>query len=165
MKARKTNAKRLASLAGTLSAMSLAIGPLVRLRTRAMYADVAKSESWYSPLRLSADALDEIQFWLTNYNFSEGYSFKPMPVTTKILFTDASDDGYGGYLVKRAGHVVVVGKFSELEHRTSSTTRELLAVKYSLESLASKLAHESVRAYVDNFAASRILTVGSAKEH
>ena len=67
--------------------------------------------------------------------------------------------------MKRAGEVVVVGKFTDSEQQTSSTTRELLAVQYSLQSLSSRLAHESVTINVDNFAASRILTVGSAKPH
>ena len=53
----------------------------------------------------------------------------------------------------------------EQEFQASSTMRKLLAVKYSLLSLTSQLEHEAVRVYVDNFAASRILTVGSAKAH
>ena len=145
--------------------MARAIGPLVRLRTRAIYADVAKRETWYSPLLLSAGTLDEIHFWLNNFNFGEGYSFKPMPITTKIMFTDASESGYGGFMMKRAGEVVVVGNFTDSEQQTSSTMRELLAVQYCLQSLTSRLAHESVTINVDNFAASRILTVGSAKPH
>ena len=43
--------------------------------------------------------------------------------------------------------------------------RELLAVQYSLQSLTANLTHESVRIYLDNFPATRILTVGSAKAH
>ena len=47
----------------------------------------------------------------------------------------------------------------------SSTFRELLAVKYSLQSLSASFANESIRVYVDIFSASRILTVVSAKIH
>ena len=165
LKTNKMTAKSLASIAGTLSSLSLAVGPLTRLRTRAMYADIATSDDWHSPLDMSEDTFAELKFWLTHYNFTTGYSFKPSPITTTILFTDASDDGYGGYLVKRAGQAVVVGKFSEHAQSMSSTMRELLAVQYSLQSLTSLLANESVRVYVDNFSASRILTVGSAKSH
>ena len=59
----------------------------------------------------------------------------------------------------------MVGKFSEAALNTSSTMRELLAVQHSLQSLTGLLSNESVRVYVDNFAASRILTVGSARSH
>ena len=162
---KRVNAKQLASIAGTLSAMHMAVGTIVRLRTRAMYADIANTDSWYSPVNMSNETMDELKFWFQNYNFDVGYSIKPMPVTTKILFTYASDEGYGGFLVKRMGKTIVAGKFSTEESSTSSTMRELLAVKYSLQSLTSQLENESVRIYVDNFAASRILTVGSAKFH
>ena len=79
--------------------MHLAVGPLTRLQTRAIYADIANTHSWYSPVTLSPETVAELNFWLTNYNFTTGYSFKPQPVTSKILFTDASDEGDGGYLV------------------------------------------------------------------
>ena len=163
LKSGRMTAKALDSIAGTLSSLSLAVGPLTRLQTRAMYADVGKCDAWYFPFAVSTDTLEEFEFWLTNYNFDTGYSFKPSPVTTKILFTYASDNGYGGYMVKRAGEAVVVGKFSAAALNTSSTMRELLAVQHSLQSLTGLLSNESVRAYVDNFAASRILTVGSAR--
>ena len=165
LRTQRMTAKSLASIAGTLSLLSSAVGPLARLRTRAMYADIAKCTAWHSPLAMSEDTVAELTFWLTHYNFTNGYSFKPFPVTTKILFTDASGDGYEGYLAKKAGQAVVVGKFSENAHNTSSTVRELLAVQYCLQSLTSLLSNEAVRVYGDNFSASRILTVGSARPH
>ena len=165
LNARKTTSKELASLAGTLSAMHHAVGPLVRLQTRAIYAALARAESWYAQICLDAATLAEIAFWRDNYNFHSGYSFKPRPVTSKMLFTDASEDGYGGFLVKRGGHAVVAGKFGAIDLTTSSTHRELAAVKYALQSLTSVLTNESITIFTDNFSASRILAVGSSKSH
>ena len=105
------SANSLASIAGTLSSMHLGVGPLTRLQTRAIYADIANTRSWYSPVTLSPETVAELNFWLTNYNFTTGYSFKPQQVTSKSLFTDASDEGYGGYMVNKVGKAIAVGKF------------------------------------------------------
>ena len=160
----KVRVKSLASLAGTLSALHFAIGPLVRLHTRAMYSAIAGAKTWYSHITLDAKALAEIRFWQHHYNFTLGYSFKPRPITAKMLFTDASDNGYGGFLIKREGHEVAAGKFGYHDMAQSSTHRELAAVKYALQSLVSLLANESITVFTDNFAASRILAVGSSKK-
>ena len=47
----------------------------------------------------------------------------------------------------------------------SSTYRELLAVKLVLQSYGDKLKGQSIQVNIDNLAATRILTVGSAKDH
>ena len=137
--AKQITSKELASLAGTLSAMHHAVGPLVRLQTRATYAAIAKAPSWYARIFLDATTLAEIAFWRDNYNF-----------TSKMLFTDASEDGYGGFLVKRGGHAVVAGKFGALD---LATHRELATVKYALQSLESVLINESINIFTDNFSA------------
>ena len=87
------------------------------------------------------------------------------PTTTKIVYTDASAQGYGGYLVKRLGNVIARGTFSRIESATSSTFRELLAVKYTVLSLRDELANQAVSVNVDNFGTSRILAIGSKKPH
>lgn len=165
LRQKSVTAKQLASVAGSLSSMNLAVGPMVRMLTRSMYAQISTTNSWYSPFVLNTETHHELQFWYDNYNFHTGYSFKPRPVVAKIVFTDASSAGYGGFLLKHVGKAVVVGKFAEHERIMSSTFRELLAVKYVLQSITSSIEHTSIRIYVDNFASSRILSVGSSKPH
>ena len=63
------------------------------------------------------------------------------------------------------GETLVRGRFSRIESKTSSTFRELLAVKYSISSLCSTLSGQSVRVNVDNYSPSRILSIGSGKQH
>ena len=79
------------------------------------------------------------------------------------MFTDDSSDGYGGFLLKRVGKDVVVGKFDDNERGMSSTARELLAVKYVLESLQTSITHTSIKVYVDKFASSRISFSGNVE--
>ena len=84
-------------------------------------------------MRINQEAKEELKFWLSNYDFKEGYTIKPFPVTTKMIFTDASATQYGGYTVTKIGECIVNGKFTQAEMKTSSTNREILAVKYTID--------------------------------
>ena len=145
--------------------MHLAVGPLVRLFTRQLYLQIETKNSWYEPMKLGDPARSELLFWRENITKVNGFTFKPRPTTTKIIFTDASAYAYGGFTCERLDEVICSGKFTENEKLTSSTNRELLAVKYVLESFGNILSGESVQVNVNNFSASRILSVGSSKPH
>ena len=56
----------LASIVGQIISMSLALGPITRLRTRALYAVIDSRHSWSDQLKLSTDASDELEFWQTS---------------------------------------------------------------------------------------------------
>ena len=159
------SAKQLSKIAGQLASMHLAIGPIVRLMTRNLYVLIESRSTWYQPITLTENAVNELQFWLENIQQRNGITFKPRPTTSKIMFTDASDSGYGGFIAERLGNTVCVGKFQEKERDESSTTRELTAVKYVLGSFGSILQNESIQINVDNLNACRILSVGSSKQH
>ena len=81
------------------------------------------------------------------------------------MFTEASDDEYGGFILKRLNKDVCSTKFKNCEKQTSSTHRELLAVKYVLDSFGEMLRNQSVQVNIDNFSACRTLSVGSAKPY
>ena len=155
------SAKQLSRVAGQLAAMHLALGPIVRLFTRNLYRMIETRESWYHPISLSDEALSELKFWLHNINSKNEFTFKPRPTTSKIVFTDASSFGYGGFIAERLNRVICVGKFNEVEKATSSTTRELTAVEHVLKSFGARLAHESIQINIDNLNACHILSVGS----
>ena len=157
--------KELARLAGSLSAMHSAIGPLVRLFTRSMYHQISDAASWYQPLQLGPKATDELKFWLNNISHVNGFTFKPRPTTACMMFTDASNDGYGGFMVHRLEEQICCGSFTEYEKQLSSTFRELLAVKFALKSYGGILRNQAIQVNIDNFSATRILTIGSAKDH
>ena len=159
-------AKELAAITGTLSSMHKAIGSLVRFYTRSMYADIAKTDTWFDNIQISPKTLHELVFWLQNIIYLNGLSFIKNPTTAKmVLQTDASSVGYGGYMVHRLEKLICCGKFSDIDKTSSSTFRELLAVKLVLKSYGKILHDEVIQIYTDNFNVSRILQIGSAKEY
>ena len=107
--------KQLAKITGQLSSMQLAIGPLVRLFTRNMYHEIEDRTSWYEPKIISKETKAELEFWLNNINIYNGYTFKPRALTTCLVFKDASDDGYGGFILKCLNREACSVKFKECE--------------------------------------------------
>ena len=103
--------KDLARIAGKLSAMHLAIGPLVRLFTRSMYCDIASANSWYQRSKIGKKSSEELTFWLNHIQHFNGCTFSHRPTTTQMLFTDASENGYGGSMVQRMQKLLCSGKF------------------------------------------------------
>ena len=65
---------------------------------------------------------------------------------TRVVFSDASDSGYGGYSVE-VGPEFVQGSWAEHEAQLSSTWRELKAVYLVLCSLAPKLRGHIVKQF------------------
>ena len=155
--------KELSQVAGTLASMHLAVGPLVRLFTRHLYREIEQRTSWYVPVPLSREAISELTFWLDNIVSFNGFTFKHSPATSQIVFTDAAGSGWGGFMLFRLEKLICNGKFSIFERQQSSTYRELLAVKLVFQSYSRLLANQSVQVNIDNFSASRILSVGSTK--
>ena len=92
--------KQLSKVAGQLSSVHLTIGSLVRLFTRNMYHFIEKKISWFEQKIVSKSVKEELKFWRNNINIYNGYTLKPRPLTSCLLFTDASDEGYGGFVLK-----------------------------------------------------------------
>ena len=69
---------------------------------------------------------------------------KPRALSTCLIFTDASDDGYGGFTLKRLNKEVSYAKFKDCEKQINSTHRELFAVKYVLDNFREMLRNQSV---------------------
>ena len=108
---------------------------------------------------------DELGFWLNNIYIYNGHTFKSRALTACLMFTDASNDGYGGFFLKRLNKEVCFVKFKAVENK-SSIHRELLAVKYALDSFEDVLKNQSVQVNIDNSSAcSSILSAGSAKPY
>ena len=123
--------------------MSLALGPVTRLMTRSLYSVLNYRTSWCQKLALSLEALDEVQFWLDNISQFNGRNIWPTPSAVRVVYSDASSTGYGGYVVEH-GNKVANGQWSPSEVVQSSTWRELKAVRMVLESFQSKLKNERV---------------------
>ena len=81
------------------------------------------------------------------------------------MFTDASDEGYGGFVLKHLNKEICSAKFDKYEKGTSSTYRELIAVKYVITTFGYIFKNQSVQVNIDNSSVCRILSIGSSKPH
>ena len=68
----RVSARTLSRLTGSLVSLSLPMGPIVRLWTRAMYREICLALCWDQPLCLSSDSRSEVLFWKQNFDNS-GY--------------------------------------------------------------------------------------------
>ena len=100
-------------------------------------------------LSLSEESLEELQFWQENIAMYNSQPIWLKSGATRIVYSDASDCGYGGYSVE-IDPEVAHGSWSKEEAILSSTWRELKAVYRVLCSLASKLKGHTVKWYSDN---------------
>ena len=137
-------ANQLAGLVGSIVSMGLALGPVRRLWTRAMYHDILSAEFWSQHIALSPEAMRETQFFMESFDDCHGQPiWKTNPRIDVIAYSDASDAGWGGYCVNVAG-TSVTGSWSEAQSRQSSTWRELRGTRLVLMSTGEKLVRKTV---------------------
>ena len=72
------------------------------------------------------------------------------------MFTDVTEESYVGFIVSRLNDITCCAKFSQNEKQTSSTYRELLAVKYVLSNFGHILKNHSIQVNVDHSSACQI---------
>lgn len=92
----------------------------------------------------------ELVFWRNNIRRYNGYSMKSSPPVTRIINSDESDTGYSGFLIERLGKKLASGNFPTALRNTSSTQRELAAVKFVLDSFGTSINHQRVKWFTDN---------------
>ena len=158
-----TSARMISKIAGNIISMQIAIGPLTRLFTRQMYRFIENRYSWDQNMFIDTNLKKELVFWKSNLNHSNGFEIKVNHAVSKIVYSDASGSGYGGFVVQKLGNLIAKGTFSPHEKSTSSTCRELLAVKNVLLSVATELQNDTVQWFSDNTNVARIIEVGSGK--
>ena len=118
---------------------------------------------------ISEEAKEELQFWVSTIRDLNGFPFTPemSQVETKFeVVSDASAQGMFAYQLSDKYEVILRKVFSAEEAKSSSTVRELLALKnvYTSEVsnrfLGSKVVH-----FTDNQAVATIIDIGSRKPH
>ncbi|XP_060077421.1 uncharacterized protein LOC132556975 [Ylistrum balloti] len=165
--AKGVTARALAGVVGQIISMKVGIGPVTRLMTRYMYANVLAKASWDSRIYITSDALFEVRFWLENVRSLNGRVIEQPKSHDVAVFSDASGIGYGGYMLN-VNDSEVLGVWSEAEKAESSTWRELEAVRRMMrtydESLVGHcLVGRKVLWYTDNQNVASILVNGSKK--
>ena len=68
-------------------------------------------------------------------------------------------------VLKHLRNVICQSRFKEQKRRTSSTSKELLTMKYYLQGFVNQLKYEMVEVRTDNINLSHIVKKGSMKKH
>ena len=155
-------ARALASIIGRIVSMSPESGPVTHLMTRSLYEVLNHRGSWCQLMVLSPEAKDELLLWLRNIGNFNGQGIWPSPSAVRVVYSDASNTGYGGYYVKR-GSYIANGQWTEEEAQQSSTWREPRTARQVLESFAKKLHNQRVHWFTDNQNVVRIVLHESRK--
>ena len=100
--------------------------------------------SWDTVLLLSQEAICELQFWKDNVNTLNKAKIAPRVECSRIIYSDASNTGFGGYIVNVAD-TVSHGLWDNSESQKSSAWRELKAVELILNSLSHELVNRRVK--------------------
>ena len=157
--------KDLARVAGQIISMTLGLGPIARLFTRQMYFRIESRLHWHELVSIDPALLEELRFWLQHLPSFIGYAISRSLSATSIVYSDASDTGYGGYTVQVGDRHKAVGLWSEVDSKLSSTYREMKAILNVLQSFKSLLHDQAVVWFTDSENSVRIVQFGSSKPH
>ena len=130
--------------------------------TRNLYFILNQKNAWCQNLVLTPEALQQLRFWLKEIANFNGHQIWPKPSAVRVVYSDASDTGYGGYMVEH-GNMVANGQWSEEVAKLSSTWCELHAVRLILEAFQTLLKNERVCWFSDNQNVVRIVQYSSRK--
>ena len=147
---------------GLIISMSPAVGSLTQILTRNLYYFVNEKPTWDYQHKTNKSVLAELQFWQDNINLYNGYSIIKNSNITKVVFSDASENSYGGIVVSKQGNIVARDGFTTQEKGKSSTFRELIPVEYTLKSFHRFLSRQKVLWHSDNMNVARIIKIGSS---
>ena len=169
---RKVQIRAVARVLGLLQSVGRALGNIVRLRTRYLYMWMNEkltnaSYNYFFPI--SEEAKEELLFWTSNINSLNGFPFSPkmsQSETTLEVVPDASAQGMFAYHLSDKYEVILRKVFSAEEAKSSSTVRELLALKnvYTSE-VSNRFSGSKVVHFTDNQAVATIIDIGSRKPH
>ena len=121
--------RELARIAGSLTSVALAVGPLSRLFTRQMYLAIESRSAWDHSLHFSSALLEMLRFWYCNIDSFNGYSLRPPPAPDSLTVIFSSDVGFGCLSASLDG-VTASSMFTAEDLGQSSTFRELKAIYY-----------------------------------
>ena len=107
--------------------------------------------------------MEELVFWQFKLDNLNGRRIWFKSIAVRVACSDASDTGYGDYIVELGPQVAAQGVWSADLAKESFTMREILAVRKVLQSFAPTLAGLCVKWYTDNQNVARIIDVGSRK--
>ena len=159
----RLTARELAKFVGRAVSMERALGCNARLMSRSAARLCAAARHWDDHVQLDVLATREMRFLRERARYLNGHAIsRTAPESALQCFSDASNSGYGAYIIAPL-ILSAQGQWSPDESRRSSTWRELAAVQRALVALQSQLAGQVLQWHCDNAAAVHILDYGSSK--
>ena len=119
--------RALARLAGFIRSLSLAVGPIARLFTRQMHCVIHSRPYWDATVVFEEPLMQELKLWFENIHAFAEFRLRPTFCADSVLYTDASDFAYGGYIATLDG-IPFSGMFPVSYLCTNSNFQELKAV-------------------------------------
>ena len=131
-----------------------------------MHIFIEKRYGWDTENTIFLEVRTELLFWQSNLRQSNGIKIKQSPQVNKIFYSDAIAEKVTAVISYRnLAKTIARGDFCASEIPTSSTFRELLAVKYILHAFKKHLKNQCVQWFSDNMNVSRIINSGSTTAH
>jgi hypothetical protein len=150
--------RKLASVCGKIISFGNCVGDVSRLMSRNLFAVINTAPTWNSYVRLSSEALAELNFWKSNVASLNGIPIWPVRLKPlKIVYSDASGSACCSFIEDKIFHQ----NWSDFERAQSSTFRELLAVSLSMKAFVESLKAQTVTWFTDNQNVDRIVNSGS----
>jgi hypothetical protein len=150
---RWVTARSVARLTGLAQSVYLAVPP-ARFHLRALHDCLATKRSWSSRVKLSNQALRDLDWWTKMPSKWNGRAIWRFPCSAS-LHTDASMAGWGGVINST---LPAHGFWRSTQQRCHITLLELKAVRFSVESFVNELRGRDVLHWCDNQAVVQILT-------
>ncbi|VDH90196.1 Hypothetical predicted protein [Mytilus galloprovincialis] len=129
--------------------MSYVIGNVAYIMSKHLSIDILDMTSWNSCIVLSTESLIQIKFWRENLEHVNVKKFSSDVSCQSVVYSDASNTGYGGYVVETPFNIAH-GMWSECEASKSSTWKELNAVRNILLSMINVLKDKRIKWFSDN---------------
>ena len=144
----RISARLLARFAGRCISMLAAVFPC-KLKLRNVYRLLASRRSWGDSLEWSAEAVEDLNWWINSLDKWNGRLLLPPAQFDLQLLTDASESGWGAVLSEPDSRTAS-GFWSPEVSRESSNYRELFAVYLALLSFRTSLTEKKVEILSDN---------------
>lgn len=154
--------RKVAKFVGHIISMSIVMGNITQLMTRSLSLQIATSKTWNEKFSLGNDSVVQLRFWLDRLDGLNSCEIRYSPQCNRIVYSDASSLGYGGYCVESPCGVSQ-GLWSCSESTKSSTWRELKAVYRVMCALFNSVAGQRVKWFTDNQSVVAIVEKGSMK--
>ena len=156
------SARILATITGKVMSTNIVCGSVTKLMTKWCHMAIMSRMTWDSYFVLDTNVLAELNFWQANLSKLNIRNLRMSHEVNRVVFSDASNSGCGGYVVDVRGSVCYRGWVSG-EDTKSSTWREIMGVFSVLESLTHLFKDKIIKWYSDNQNVIRIIENGSMK--